>query len=95
MNPKVSLSVCGGKGICTSVIFPKGSLKNGQIYETSIELNKKFNTIFKVRLEIEDAEEGESWYCREVKKKTSRNYLLCPYCKIHLFSYSMVIASSF
>ncbi|XP_032775722.1 LOW QUALITY PROTEIN: oxygen-regulated protein 1 [Strigops habroptila] len=83
MNPKMSLSVCGGKGIRTSVIFPKGSLKNGQIYETSIELNKKFNTIFKVRLEIEEAGEGETWYCREVKlrHRESKNVLEFPFCR--------------
>ncbi|KAM9025480.1 oxygen-regulated protein 1 [Ara ararauna] len=83
MNPKMSLSVCGGKGISTSVIFPKGSLKNGQIYETSIELNKKFNTIFKVRLEIEDAGEGETWHCREVKlqHRESKNVLEFPFCR--------------
>lgn len=70
MNPKMSLTVCGDKGTCTSGIFPKGSLKKEQIYETSIELSKKFNTIFKVRLEIEEAGEGETWHCREVKTKT-------------------------
>lgn len=70
MNPKMSLTVCGEKGTCTSVIFPKGSLKKEQIYETSIELSKKFNTIFKVRLEIEEAGEGETWHCHEVKTKT-------------------------
>lgn len=69
-NPKMSLTVCGGKGICTSITLPKGSLKKKQVYETSIELNKKFTTIFKVRLEIEEAGEGESWHCHEVKIKT-------------------------
>lgn len=38
MNPKMPLTVCGEKGTCTSVIFPKGSLKKEQIYEISIEL---------------------------------------------------------
>lgn len=66
----MSLIVCGEKGTCTSVIFPKGSPKKEQIYETSIELNKKFNIIFKVRLEIEEAGEGEAWHCCEVKTKT-------------------------
>lgn len=63
------LSVCGEKGTCTSVIFPKGSLKKTEAYKTSIELNKKFNTIFKIRLEIAEAGEGETWHCREVKSK--------------------------
>lgn len=66
----MSLTVCGEKGTSASVIFPKGSLKKKEIYETSVELNKKFNIIFKVRLEIEEAGEGETWHCREVKNKT-------------------------
>ncbi|XP_010005184.1 PREDICTED: lipoxygenase homology domain-containing protein 1-like [Chaetura pelagica] len=82
INPKMSLTVCGEKGTCTSVILPKGSLKKKQIYETSIELSKKFNTIFKVRLEIEEAGEGETWYCREVKlqHRESKNLLEFPFC---------------
>lgn len=82
MNPKMSLTVCGEKGTCTSVIFPKGSLKKEQIYETSIELSKKFNTIFKVRLEIEETGEGETWHCREVKlqHRETKNVLEFPFC---------------
>nr|XP_047928401.1 oxygen-regulated protein 1 isoform X1 [Anser cygnoides] len=82
LNPKMSLTVCGEKGACTSVIFAKGSLKKKQVYETSIELNKKFNTIFKVRLEIEEAGEGETWHCREVKlqHRESKNVLEFPFC---------------
>ncbi|XP_029868281.2 oxygen-regulated protein 1 [Aquila chrysaetos chrysaetos] len=83
MNPKMSLTVCDEKGTCTSVIFPKGSLKKKQVYETSVELNKKFNTIFKVRLEIEEAGEGETWHCREVKlqHRESKNILEFPFCR--------------
>ncbi|XP_030300550.1 lipoxygenase homology domain-containing protein 1 [Calypte anna] len=82
MNPKMSLTVCGETGTCTSVILPKGSLKKNQIYETTVEINKKFNTIFKVRLEIEEAGEGETWYCREVKlqHRESKNVLEFPFC---------------
>ncbi|XP_068044820.1 oxygen-regulated protein 1 [Anomalospiza imberbis] len=82
VNPKMSLTICGEKGTCTSVIFPKGSLKKEQIYETSIELSKKFNTIFKVRLEIEEAGEGETWHCREVKlqHRETKNVLEFPFC---------------
>ncbi|XP_021244712.1 lipoxygenase homology domain-containing protein 1 isoform X4 [Numida meleagris] len=82
-NPKMSLTVCGEKGICSSIIFPKGSLKKNQVYETSIELNKKFTTIFKVRLEIEEAGEGESWHCHEVKlqHRVSKNLLEFPFCR--------------
>ncbi|XP_014737101.1 PREDICTED: lipoxygenase homology domain-containing protein 1-like isoform X3 [Sturnus vulgaris] len=81
MNPKMSLTVCDEKGTCTSVIFPKGSLKKEQIYEASIELTKKFNTIFKVRLEIEEVEEGETWHCREVKlqHRETKNILEFPF----------------
>ncbi|OPJ83462.1 hypothetical protein AV530_006350 [Patagioenas fasciata monilis] len=86
VNPKMSLTVCGEKGISTSVIFPKGSLKKKEIYETSVELNKKFNTIFKVRLEIEDTGEGDTWHCCEVKlqHRESENVLEFPFC--HNFS---------
>ncbi|XP_035174465.1 oxygen-regulated protein 1 isoform X4 [Oxyura jamaicensis] len=82
LNPKMSLTVCGEKGACTSVIFAKGSLKKKHVYETSIELNKKFNTIFKVRLEIEEAGEGETWHCREVKlqHRESKILLEFPFC---------------
>ncbi|XP_071410619.1 oxygen-regulated protein 1 isoform X4 [Pithys albifrons albifrons] len=82
MNPKMSLTVCDEKGTCTSVIFPKGSLKKEQIYKTSIELSKKFNNIFKVRLEIEEAGEGETWHCREVKlqHRESKDVLEFPFC---------------
>ncbi|KAK2522249.1 hypothetical protein Q9233_010610 [Columba guinea] len=82
VNPKMSLTVCGEKGTSTSVIFPKGSLKKKEIYETSVELNKKFNIIFKVRLEIEEAGEGETWHCREVKlqHRESENVLEFPFC---------------
>ncbi|XP_054048264.1 lipoxygenase homology domain-containing protein 1-like [Rissa tridactyla] len=81
INPKMSLTVCGEKGTCTSVIFPKGSLKKKETYETSVELNKKFNTIFKVRLEIEEAGEGETWHCREVmlQHRESKNVLEFPF----------------
>ncbi|XP_074880427.1 oxygen-regulated protein 1 [Buteo buteo] len=83
MNPKMSLTVCDEKGTCTSVIFPKGSLDKKQVYETSVELSKKFNTIFKVRLEIEEAGEGETWHCREVKlqHRESKNILEFPFCR--------------
>ncbi|XP_075561182.1 oxygen-regulated protein 1 [Pelecanus crispus] len=83
MTPKMSLTVCSEKGTSTSVIIPKGSLKKKEIYKTSIELNKKFNTIFKVRLEIEEAGEGETWHCREVKlqHRESKNVLEFPFCR--------------
>lgn len=73
----MSLTVCDEKGTCTSVIFPKGSLNKKQVYETSVELNKKFNTIFKVRLEIEEAGEGETWHCREVKNLKTKAIAYC------------------
>ncbi|XP_062424526.1 lipoxygenase homology domain-containing protein 1-like [Rhea pennata] len=83
ISPKMSLTVCGEKGTCTSVTFPKGSLKKKQIYETSIELNKKFNTICKVRLEVEEAGEGETWHCCEVKlqHRESKNTLEFPFSR--------------
>ncbi|XP_075271384.1 oxygen-regulated protein 1 [Opisthocomus hoazin] len=83
INPKMSLTVCGEKGTCTSVMFPKGSLKRKEIYETSIELNKKFSTISKVRLEVEEAGEGETWHCCEVKlqHRESKNVLEFPFCR--------------
>ncbi|XP_059580075.1 oxygen-regulated protein 1 [Alligator mississippiensis] len=66
-TPKMTLYVCGEKGVHASVLFPKGSPKKGQNYQTSLELDKKFNAICKVRLEIEEVRNGETWYCQEVK----------------------------
>lgn len=92
----MSLTVCDEKGTCTSVIFPKGSLNKKQVYETSVELSKKFNTIFKVRLEIEEAGEGETWHCREVKNLKTKAIAYCVFIvKFSCFSHSMAIASSF
>ncbi|XP_043395558.1 oxygen-regulated protein 1 [Chelonia mydas] len=67
MSPKMSLTICGEKGTSIPVLFPKGSLKKPEICQTSVELDKKFTSICKVRLEIEDARNGEIWHCHEVK----------------------------
>ncbi|XP_010220726.1 PREDICTED: oxygen-regulated protein 1 [Tinamus guttatus] len=83
ISPKMSLTVCDETGTCNSVTFPKESLKKKQIYETSIELSKKFSTIHKVRLEIEESGEGGTWHCCEVKlqHRESKNILEFPFSR--------------
>uniref|UniRef100_A0ACB8FDS3 Uncharacterized protein n=1 Tax=Sphaerodactylus townsendi TaxID=933632 RepID=A0ACB8FDS3_9SAUR len=66
VNPKLILSVCDGKGTSASVCIPKGLLKRGEAHQASLELEKKFGMICKVRLEIEDIG-GDTWHCSEVK----------------------------
>ncbi|XP_074841891.1 oxygen-regulated protein 1 [Carettochelys insculpta] len=83
MSPKMSLTVCGEKGASISVLFPRGSLKKSEICQTSVELDKKFTAICKVRLEIDDARNGETWHCREVKlqHRKSKEILEFPFLR--------------
>nr|XP_020651634.1 lipoxygenase homology domain-containing protein 1-like isoform X1 [Pogona vitticeps]XP_020651635.1 lipoxygenase homology domain-containing protein 1-like isoform X1 [Pogona vitticeps]XP_020651636.1 lipoxygenase homology domain-containing protein 1-like isoform X1 [Pogona vitticeps] len=66
VNPKLVLTVCDDKAMSASVFIPKGSFKRAEAYQASLELNKKFIMMCKVRLEAEDTG-GETWHCREVK----------------------------
>lgn len=75
VNPKLVLTVCDDKGMSASVFIPKGSFKRAETYQASLELNKKFSTICKVRLEAEDTD-GETWHCREVKHKYAFTQML-------------------
>ncbi|XP_044862525.1 lipoxygenase homology domain-containing protein 1-like isoform X2 [Mauremys mutica] len=83
MSPKMSLTICGEKGTSIPVLFPKGSLKKAEICQTSVELDKKFTSICKVRLEIEDARNGEIWHCREVKlqHRKTKEILVFPFLR--------------
>lgn len=75
-NSKLILTVCDDKGTSSSVFIPKGSFKRAKSYHTSLELDKKFNKICKIRLEVEDSD-SETWHCQEVKF----NYAL-----VHIFT---------
>lgn len=65
-NSKLILTVCDDKGTSAAVFIPKGSFKRAKTYQTSLELDKKFNKICKIRLEVEDSDK-ETWHCHEVK----------------------------
>ncbi|KAG8133601.1 hypothetical protein E2320_011394, partial [Naja naja] len=71
-NSKLILTVCDDKGTSAAVFIPKGSFKMAKIYQTSLELDKKFNKICKIRLEIEDSDR-ETWYCHEVKLQNKKS----------------------
>ncbi|XP_066480514.1 oxygen-regulated protein 1 [Tiliqua scincoides] len=66
VNPKLILTACDDKGASASVCIPKGAFKRAEAYRASLDLDKKFSTICKVRLEVEDTD-GETWCCRKVK----------------------------
>ncbi|KAJ6662119.1 hypothetical protein lerEdw1_012584 [Lerista edwardsae] len=66
MNPKLTLTACDDKGASASVCISKGSFKRAEAYQASLDLDKKFSTICKVRLEVEDTD-GETWRCRKMK----------------------------
>lgn len=66
MNPKLTLTACDDKGASASICIPKGSFKRTEAYRASLDLEKKFSTICKVRLEVEDTDR-ETWHCRKVK----------------------------
>ncbi|ETE71768.1 XK-related protein 4, partial [Ophiophagus hannah] len=71
-NSKLILTVCDDKGTSAAVFIPKGSFKTAKIYQTSLELDKKFNKICKIRLEIEDSDR-ETWHCHEVKLQNKKS----------------------
>ncbi|KAH0617711.1 hypothetical protein JD844_016210 [Phrynosoma platyrhinos] len=66
VNPKLTITACDDKGASASVFIPKGSFKRDEAYQTSLQLNKKFGVICKVRLEVEDTD-GKTWHCQAVK----------------------------
>ncbi|KAM3841839.1 oxygen-regulated protein 1 [Vipera latastei] len=81
-NSKLILTVCDDKGTSSSVFIPKGSFKRAKSCHTSLELDKKFNKICKIRLEVEDSER-ETWHCQEVRlqNKKSKETLEIPCCR--------------
>ncbi|KAF7246133.1 Lipoxygenase-likey domain-containing protein 1, partial [Varanus komodoensis] len=79
VNLTLTLTVCDDKGSSASVLISKGSFKSAEAYHASLQLDKKFSKIYKVRLEVEDTD-GETWCCREVKlqNRTSKEILEFP-----------------
>ncbi|XP_074056585.1 lipoxygenase homology domain-containing protein 1-like isoform X2 [Macrotis lagotis] len=73
INPKMAFTVCCERGSCAPVIFPKGSLRRAQIYRTKMEMDRNYGSIKKVRLQVEDAEDGDVWHCHEVKLQHKKN----------------------
>ncbi|XP_029443046.1 lipoxygenase homology domain-containing protein 1-like [Rhinatrema bivittatum] len=66
-NAEVTLMICCKKGTYGPVLFPRGSLTQRKTYHTSIELDKKYGAIQKVRLQMEDGRDEERWHCCEVQ----------------------------
>ncbi|XP_062836432.1 oxygen-regulated protein 1 isoform X2 [Anolis carolinensis] len=66
VSPKLTITACDDKGASASVLIPKGSFKGAETYQSSLELDKKFSMISKIRLEVEDID-GRTWHCHEVK----------------------------
>ncbi|XP_007487181.2 lipoxygenase homology domain-containing protein 1-like isoform X1 [Monodelphis domestica] len=69
----MSLTICCERGTCAPVIFPKGSLRRAQTYITMMEMDRDYGAIKKVRLQVEDAEDGEVWHCHEVILQHKKN----------------------
>nr|XP_033789545.1 oxygen-regulated protein 1 isoform X2 [Geotrypetes seraphini] len=67
VNAEAALMICCRNGTYGPVLVPKGSLIQGKSYQTSIDIDKKFGAIQKVRLQMEDAKDGDRWHCCEVK----------------------------
>ncbi|XP_030070331.1 lipoxygenase homology domain-containing protein 1 [Microcaecilia unicolor] len=67
INAEAALMICCRNGTHGPVLVPKGSLTQRKTYQTSIELDKKFGAIEKVRLQMENGRDGECWHCCEVK----------------------------
>ncbi|KAJ7338826.1 hypothetical protein JRQ81_012728, partial [Phrynocephalus forsythii] len=84
-NPKLALTVCDDKGMSASVLIPKGSFKRAETYQASLELNKKFSLMYKVRLEAEDTD-GEMWHCREVKLQHRKSKEILQFPCLRAFS---------
>nr|XP_020861601.1 lipoxygenase homology domain-containing protein 1 isoform X5 [Phascolarctos cinereus] len=73
INPKMAFIVCCERGTCEPIMFPKSSLRRAQIYRTTMEIDRNYGAIKKVRLQVEDAEDGEVWHCHEVKLQHKKN----------------------
>ncbi|XP_056377906.1 lipoxygenase homology domain-containing protein 1-like isoform X2 [Hyla sarda] len=65
-NSTVFLTICCEKGNYESVTFDKGALSGGRSMHT-VELNGGLGCIQKVRLEMEDDVEDNSWFCKMVQ----------------------------
>ncbi|XP_075440426.1 oxygen-regulated protein 1 isoform X2 [Ascaphus truei] len=82
-NSDVSLTICCEKGNYAPVVFARGSLKQGDTFQTTVDLNGKLGAIRKIRLQMEDNINGENWYCKEVKlqNKQTKETLEFPFLR--------------
>ncbi|XP_074134524.1 lipoxygenase homology domain-containing protein 1-like isoform X1 [Sminthopsis crassicaudata] len=60
ISPKMAFTVCCERGTYPPVIFPKGSLRRAQVFRTIMKMDRNYGVIKKVRLQVEDAEDGKS-----------------------------------
>ncbi|XP_044151324.1 oxygen-regulated protein 1 [Bufo gargarizans] len=65
-NSTVYLTICCDQGSYEPVVFGKEALKKGKSIQT-VELNGSLGSIQKVRLEMEDDEKDNSWFCKMVQ----------------------------
>ncbi|XP_075684221.1 oxygen-regulated protein 1 [Rhinoderma darwinii] len=65
-NSTVSLTICCEKGNYQPVAFAKGKLSGGESKHT-VELSGSLGSIQKIRLEMEDDEKDNSWFCKMVQ----------------------------
>ncbi|XP_040289065.1 oxygen-regulated protein 1 [Bufo bufo] len=65
-NSTVYLTICCDQGSYEPVAFDKGALKKGKSIQT-VEFNGSLGSIQKVRLEMEDDEKDNSWFCKMVQ----------------------------
>ncbi|XP_051826146.1 lipoxygenase homology domain-containing protein 1-like [Antechinus flavipes] len=69
----MAFTVCCEQGTYPPVIFPKGSLQRAQVFRSTMKMDRNYGVIKKVRLQVEDAEDGQVWHCHEVKLQHKKN----------------------
>ncbi|XP_073440095.1 oxygen-regulated protein 1 [Dendrobates tinctorius] len=71
-NSTVSLTICCKYGNYKPVKFAKGELTGGESIHT-VEINGSLGFIQKVRLEMEDNQKDNSWFCKMVQLKHTQS----------------------
>ncbi|XP_061409976.1 LOW QUALITY PROTEIN: uncharacterized protein LOC133344041 [Lethenteron reissneri] len=69
----VSVTVCCRAGAALPIGVPRGALRaRGRHYEASLVLPEELGPVVKVRIEMEEGEARDSWYCRKVTLRRRR-----------------------
>ncbi|KAM8967369.1 oxygen-regulated protein 1 [Pelodytes ibericus] len=85
-SSEVSLTICCEKGNYDPVLFPRGSLKRGETYQTTMDLSSDLGAIRKVRLQIQDDVKGTNWFCKEVKLLHKQSNQMVEFPFLQLFT---------